>query len=71
MKYNSLLLISICLLPFGLVAYGQASKSSSLGKTLKVAVYDSPPFGFTYDDGTYGGLMVEIWEVIAQELGWE
>lgn len=40
----------------------------SAGDTLQVAVYDSPPFGFVYEDGSYGGLMVEIWEDIASEL---
>ncbi len=37
---------------------------------LRVAVYDSAPFGFREPNGRYSGLMVEIWEDIAQELGW-
>ncbi|MEM6722986.1 MAG: transporter substrate-binding domain-containing protein [Bacteroidota bacterium] len=38
---------------------------------LKVAVYDSAPFGFLNPDQSYGGLMVEIWEEIANEMNWE
>lgn len=37
---------------------------------LKVAVYDAAPFGFTYPDGNYGGLMVEIWETVAEDLNY-
>jgi ABC-type amino acid transport substrate-binding protein len=35
---------------------------------LCVAVYDAPPFGFAVHDSLYGGLMVELWEDIAEEL---
>jgi len=38
--------------------------------TLRIAVYDAPPFGFQHHDSTYGGLMVELWEDIADELGY-
>ncbi len=51
------LLVLICTISF-------AQSNSSL----KVAVYDSPPFGLQYEDGTYGGLMVELWEEIASEI---
>lgn len=35
---------------------------------LHIAVYDAPPFGFRDADSTYAGLMIEIWEDIAEEL---
>ncbi len=38
--------------------------------TLKVAIYDAPPFGYGAKDGSFGGLMVEIWEAVADELDW-
>jgi len=38
--------------------------------TLRIAVYDAPPFGIQHNDSTYGGLMVELWEDIAIELGY-
>lgn len=36
--------------------------------TLKIAVYDSPPFGMKTRSGNVGGLMVELWEDIAKDL---
>ncbi|MEN0005929.1 MAG: transporter substrate-binding domain-containing protein [Bacteroidota bacterium] len=41
---------------------------SYLERDLRIAVYDGPPFGFLYPDSSFGGLMVEIWEDIAEEL---
>ena len=37
-------------------------------QTIKIAVYNEAPFGFINEKGEFGGLMVEIWEDIAQEL---
>ncbi len=37
-------------------------------RPLQVAVYDAPPFGLVYPDSTFGGLMVELWETIAEDL---
>lgn len=37
---------------------------------LQVAIYDAPPFGYQNPDSTYAGLMVELWETIARDLGW-
>jgi polar amino acid transport system substrate-binding protein len=39
--------------------------------TLKIAVYDSPPFGMKTNSGKIGGLMVELWEDIADEMNVE
>ncbi len=54
------------------LVFGNASLLSGaalkLDDTLKVAVYHSPPFGIYNEDGTYGGLMVELWRNVAQEL---
>lgn len=36
--------------------------------TLQIAVYNSPPFGMQTKSGKVGGLMVELWEDIADEL---
>ncbi len=33
-------------------------------------MYDAPHFGIQHNDSTYGGLMVELWEDIAIELGY-
>lgn len=37
---------------------------------LRVAIYDAAPFGYQNPDGTYDGLMVDLWESIARELEW-
>ncbi len=54
------------------LAYSQEAPSSNepLQSSLQIAVYDSPPFGFAYEDGEIGGLMVEIWQSIAEDLDW-
>lgn len=38
--------------------------------TLQVAVYNAPPFGFANPDGTFGGLMVDLWEDVAADHNW-
>lgn len=38
---------------------------------LEVAVYDEAPFGYQPVDGAVSGLMVEVWEEIARQLGVE
>ncbi|MEM6721448.1 MAG: transporter substrate-binding domain-containing protein [Bacteroidota bacterium] len=55
------ILIVFLLLPF--VGLTQATKD-----TLHVAVYDSPPFGMQSKTGQADGLMVELWEDIAEDL---
>lgn len=43
--------------------------SAQSGKdTLQVGVYNSPPFGLVKHNGEVGGLMVELWEDIAEDL---
>lgn len=58
-----LLCLSLVLLPSLLF-----SKAGS--DTLRIAVYDSPPFGMLQHDERIGGLMVELWEDIATDLGY-
>ncbi|MCD4736391.1 MAG: transporter substrate-binding domain-containing protein [Bacteroidales bacterium] len=58
--------LGISILTIPLICFGEDSEKD----VLKIAVYDSPPFGFMNPDSTFGGLMVEMWEEIARELGW-
>lgn len=37
--------------------------------TLHIAVYDKAPFGMLQQDSSFGGLMVEVWSDINDELG--
>ena len=60
-KVLFLIVISIS---FWAVLRGQNPQYSD-NQILKVAVYDSPPFGYQNPNGTIDGLMVEIWEEIA------
>ena len=61
-----LLLFLLLLLP---VCFWGQSAEVPARPALKVAVYDVPPFGLRYPDSTYGGLMVELWEDLADDLG--
>lgn len=65
---QSLLLVLLLTITFLLGAQSSESIELYKQKKLKVAVYEAPPFGWQYEDGDYGGLMVEIWESIAEEL---
>lgn len=44
---------------------------SQTEQALRVAIYDAAPFGYQNPDGTYDGLMVDLWESIARELEWD
>ncbi|MBV6652800.1 MAG: transporter substrate-binding domain-containing protein [Mameliella sp.] len=57
-------LLFLFFLPF---IWGQANAQND-ATVLKVAVYDAPPFGLRYPDSTYGRLMVELWEDLADDL---
>lgn len=65
MRYTLLLLLTLLYLPLR-----SNTDSLTLGK-LDVAVFDAAPFGFLYPDQTYGGLMVELWKTIAEELHYD
>ncbi|NJL76981.1 MAG: amino acid ABC transporter substrate-binding protein [Saprospiraceae bacterium] len=65
MRYTLLLLLTLLYLPLR-----SNTDSVALGK-LNVAVFDAAPFGFLYPDQTYGGLMVELWKTIAEELHYD
>ena len=56
---------------FSFVGLSYAQTTGDREKVLDVAVYDSAPFGFPVSDATYGGLMVELWEEMADQLGWQ
>ena len=67
MKLLSVLIACSTLLITTACIFAQPINASD---TLKVAIYDAPPFGFGTQNGNYGGLMVDIWEEIADELNW-
>ncbi len=56
-----------------LAASGGAAESPSRERRLRVAVADVPPFAMMGEDGAWSGLSIELWRLIADELGlrWE
>jgi len=69
-SYFFLIIFMSTLCGIGNQAKGQSAEAIETyqKKLLEVAVYDAPPFGMRYPDSSFGGLMVEIWEAIAEEL---
>ncbi len=67
----SLIGIVLLIALFPNLSRAQINSAKGNSQTLRVAVYHSPPFGFRNQDGSYGGLMVEIWEDIAKELDYQ
>lgn len=55
------IILALTALAVGVNLYGSTD-------TLHIAVYDSPPFGMEVRGGRIGGLMVELWEDIADDL---
>lgn len=63
----------IALLTLPLVALSSAdalAESSVETQTLRVGVFDAPPFSMKNEDGDWEGLSVELWESIAGHQGW-
>ena len=63
----------IALLTLPLVALSSAdalAESSVETQTLRVGVFDAPPFSMKNEEGDWEGLSVELWESIARHQGW-
>ena len=39
-------------------------------RPLLVGVFDAPPFSMKLEDGSWGGMSVELWEAVADRHGW-
>lgn len=65
-KLNSLICLAFFLC---LAGWLQAQPLSE--EPLTVAVYDSPPFGMISKSGKFHGMMVELWEDVAKDMGLE
>jgi ABC-type amino acid transport substrate-binding protein len=52
---------------------GSLAESATPGRVLVVAVADVPPFAIKGEDGTWTGLSIELWRLVADELDlrWE
>ena len=47
---------------------GSLAESATPGRVLVVAVADVPPFAIKGEDGTWTGLSIELWRLVADEL---
>ena len=59
------MLISIALIPSSILAQ---ENTQSIGK-LRVGVFDIPPYAMQSANGKWEGLSIEVWQIIAGELG--
>src|SRR5262249_61054967 len=39
-------------------------------QTLRVAVYDVPPYGYADSDGSISGVSVDLWRRVAEQMEW-
>ncbi|MEL7046704.1 MAG: transporter substrate-binding domain-containing protein [Pseudomonadota bacterium] len=67
-------LLTILTLLGSAIAWAQADSGPpvegvAMPTPLQIALYDEAPFAFPGANGSYGGLMIEIWETIAAEIG--
>lgn len=64
------LLLFIWMLAAGLGLYAQTDTLAK-DKTLIVATKEAPPFAFKDEQGRWTGITIELWEAIAQKLGYK
>jgi polar amino acid transport system substrate-binding protein len=63
----------VALLTLPLVAFwsaGALAEPSMEGQTLRVGVFDAPPFTIKNEDGDWEGLSVGLWKSVASHQGW-
>jgi polar amino acid transport system substrate-binding protein len=39
-------------------------------ETLRIAVYDVPPYGYVDSDGSISGVSVDLWRMVAEQMEW-
>jgi len=39
-------------------------------ETLRIAVYDVPPYGYVDSDGSISGVSVDLWRRVAEQMEW-
>lgn len=67
---NRLLLPLVCLLGFSLIAVGkEPAETNAKVPNIKVGVAIEPPF-VIYQDKQWSGISIELWEMVADHLGW-
>ena len=61
------LCVSLCPSPASVSAWAAAQHET---ETLRVAVYDVPPYGYVECDGSMSGVSVDLWRRVAEQMEW-
>jgi polar amino acid transport system substrate-binding protein len=61
------LVLAVCLAASGLVSFAAERREV---QSLRVAVYNVPPYGFVDSDGSMSGASVDLWRRVAGEMEW-
>lgn len=62
-------LIAACLIAWATLPANAQELEQNAGVPLRVGVHDSPPFVMEKDGG-YGGMAIDLWELVAGDLGY-
>jgi polar amino acid transport system substrate-binding protein len=60
------LVIGLCLAASAFAAFAETRQVESL----RVAVYNVPPYGYVDTDGSIAGVSVDLWRRVAEQMGW-
>jgi polar amino acid transport system substrate-binding protein len=61
------LCVSLCPAPASVSAWAAAQHET---ETLRVAVYDVPPYGYVESNGSMSGVSVDLWRRVAEQMEW-
>jgi polar amino acid transport system substrate-binding protein len=65
------LLLAACVVGFALAGSALAAFAESRQvESLRVAVYNVPPYGYVDTDGSISGVSVDLWRRVAEQMGW-
>jgi polar amino acid transport system substrate-binding protein len=66
-RLSRLLLAALSLFCLVVSAFAEAPREI---QTLRVAVYDVPPYGYVDSDGSISGVSVDLWRRVAERMEW-
>ena len=66
-RLSHLMLAALGLFCLAVSAFADAPRET---QTLRVAVYDVPPYGYVDSDGSISGVSVDLWRRVAEQMEW-
>ena len=66
-RLSHLMLAALGLFCLVVSAFADAPRET---QTLRVAVYDVPPYGYVDSDGSISGVSVDLWRRVAEQMEW-